>query len=57
MLERSAAYVGMDVFAAINDFLCFFLEALDYLSGVPRAVFKNEVGATYVPGPGVAKLL
>ena len=56
-LERSAAYVGIDTFIASNDFLRLFFEESDYLRGVPRAEFKNEVGATYVPGPGVAAVL
>jgi hypothetical protein len=57
MLERRAAYVGIDTFVALNDFLRLFFEESDDLSGFPRADVKNEVGATYVPGPGVAAVL
>ena len=56
IFERSAAYVGMDTFIALNDFFFFFCETADDGRGVPRADVINEVGATYVPGPGVTTI-
>lgn len=46
----------MDTFIALNDFFFFFCETADDGRGVPRADVINEVGATYVPGPGVTTI-